>query len=48
MSVVVVVVYPLLPACWGESVSVALWGFAASHLAGLLRQSNYDHHLCLN
>ena len=22
----VVVVYPLLPACWGESVSVALWG----------------------
>ena len=26
----VVVVYPLLPACWGESVSVVSWGFAAS------------------
>ena len=28
--VAVVVVNPLLPAYWGESVSVALWGFAAS------------------
>ena len=28
--VVVVVVNPFLPAYWGESVSVALWGFAAS------------------
>ena len=27
---VVVVVNPLLPDYWGESVSVALWGFAAS------------------
>ena len=26
----IVVVNPLLPAYWGESVSVALWGFAAS------------------
>ena len=37
---VVVVVYPLLLACWGESVSVALWGFAASHLAGPLRRKD--------
>ena len=28
--VVVVVVDPLLPAYWGESASVVLWGFAAS------------------
>ena len=28
--VAVVVIYPLLSAYWGESVSVALWGFAAS------------------
>ena len=26
----VIVVYPLLPAYWEESPSVALWGFAAS------------------
>ena len=26
----VVVVNPLLPAYWGESTSVVLWGFAAS------------------
>ena len=38
MTTIVVVVYPPLPAYWGESVSVALWGFAASHLAGLLRR----------
>ena len=38
----VVVVNPLLPAYWGESVSVFLWGSPpaspASHLAGLLRR----------
>ena len=32
--IVVVDVYPLIPAYWGEFVSVALWGFVASHLAG--------------
>ena len=53
----VVVVNPLLPAYWGESVSFALWGFAASFsrqsssraatLEGSLHKSRADSVVCI-